>query len=320
MITLNSLLVRCKMEHIEPTGICTATELMEMSFPPAEWLIDELLPEGLTVLSGAPKIGKSWLSLQIALAVTTSSPLFGRKPPSDKHVLLLALEDNERRLQDRITKCGIAPSDKLNLTTRWDIGIPGLKDFLLEHPEIGLCIIDTLAVFSPSQDAKGRNAYDADVARMRQLHELGRDTNASLLLIHHDKQGEDSDWANKMNGSNGIIGTADTLIRLSVQKRGSMQGKLEVTGRDVEDVALNLKLNKEIMHWEIDKSQDDSQLTALQKSVLELVLPVPASIRSSTIAQKLGKEQSQISDILKKLTDRGYIFSPDYSEYSQTTS
>jgi len=85
-------------------------------------------------------------------------------------------------------------------------------------------------------------------------------------------------------------------------------------------VALNLKLNKEIMHWEIDKSQDDSQLTALQKSVLELVLPVPASIRSITIAQKLGKEQSQISDILKKLTDRGYIFSPDYGEYSQTTS
>ncbi len=308
------------MEHIEPNGICTATQLMEMSFQPPEWLIDKLLPEGLAVLSGAPKIGKSWLSLQIALAVTTSSPLFGRKPPFDKHVLLLALEDNERRLQDRITKCGIAPSDKLILTTRWDIGIPGLKDFLLKYPDIGLCIIDTLAVFSPSQDAKGRNAYDADVVRMRQLHELGRETNTSLLLIHHDKQGEDSDWTNKMNGSNGIIGTADTLIRLSVQKRGSKQGKLEVTGRDVEDVVLNLKLNEDTMHWKIDKNQDDNQLTGLQKSVLGLVPASPASTRSRAIAAKLGKEQSQISDILKKLIDRGYISNAEYGKYTQTTS
>ena len=60
---------------------------------------------------------------------------------------------------------------------------------------------------------------------MRQLHELGIDANTSLLLIHHDKQGEDSDWANKMNGSNGIIGTANTLIRLSVQKKRQQAGK-----------------------------------------------------------------------------------------------
>ena len=87
---------------------------------------------------------------------------------------------------------------------------------------------------------------------MRQLYELGIDINISLLLIHHDKQGKDSDWANKMNDSNGIIGTADTLIRLSVQKSGSKQAKLEVTGRDVEDVEFNPMLNEETMHWKID--------------------------------------------------------------------
>lgn len=298
--------------------ILTATELMKLEFSPPQWLVEGLLPEGLTVLSGAPKIGKSWLSLQIALSVTTASPLFGQAPTSEKNVLLLALEDNERRLQERITKCSLAPTDRLRLTTRWEYGLSGLTEFLLENPDIKLCIIDTLAVFSPSQDTKGRNAYDADVARMRELHTLGRDTDTSLLMIHHDKQGEDSDWASKMNGSSGVIGTADTLIRLSVQKRGSRQAKLQVKGRDIEDLELNLKLDETTMNWQIDKGQDDRQLTALQNDVLQLVPTIPASIRSREIADQLGKEQSQISDILKKLTNRGFIFGPVYSEYSKS--
>ena len=298
--------------------ILTAAELMKLEFPPPQWLVEGLLPEGLTVLSGAPKIGKSWLSLQIALSITTASPLFGRAPASEKSILLLALEDNERRLQERISKCGLTPSEKFCLTTKWEDGLPGLKQFLLDNPPIKLCIIDTLAVFLPSQDTRGRNAYDADVARMRELHNLGRDTGTSLLMIHHDKQGEDSDWASKMNGSSGVIGTADTLIRLSVQKRGSRQAKLQVTGRDIEDLELNLKLDDTTMSWQIDKGQDDRQLTALQNDVLQLVPLTPASIRSREIADKLAKEQSQISDILKKLTNRGYVFSSAYSEYSKS--
>jgi len=298
--------------------IYTAAELMKLELPPPQWLIEGLLPEGLTVLSGAPKIGKSWLSLQIALSITTASPLFGRAPASEKSVLLLALEDNERRLQERISKCGLTPSENFCLTTEWQDGVSGLKQFLLDNRNIKLCIIDTLAVFLPSQDAKGRNAYDADVTRMRELHNLRRDTGTSLLMIHHDKQGEDSDWASKMNGSSGVIGTADTLIRLSVQKRGSKQAKLQVTGRDVADLELNLKLDDTTMSWQIYKEQDDRQLTALQNDVLQLVPLTPASIRSREIANKLAKEQSQISDILKKLTNRGFIFSPVYSEYSKS--
>lgn len=102
------------------------------------------------------------------------------------------------------------------------------------------------------------------------------------------------------------------------QKRGSRQAKLQVTGRDIEDLELNLKLDETTMNWQIDKGQDDRQLTALQNDVLQLVPTIPASIRSREIADQLGKEQSQISDILKKLTNRGFIFGPVYSEYSKS--
>ena len=103
---------------------------MEIKFSPPQWLIEGLLPEGLSILSGAPKIGKSWLSLQIALAVTTASPLFGRVPNSEKSVLLLALEDNERRLKDRISKCGLPTTDSFYITTQNNILIYTIKKLL----------------------------------------------------------------------------------------------------------------------------------------------------------------------------------------------
>ena len=308
------------MNKIEPPAIITAEELLKKEFPPAKWLIDDLLPEGVTVLSGAPKIGKSWLALQIALNITSSGSLFGSKTSSDKRVLLLALEDNGRRLQERIIKSTMPASNKLVLATEWTGGVEGLKTYLEESPGFDLCIIDTLGVFLPGQDTRGRNAYDADVSRMRQLHLLFKSNGTSLLLIHHDKQGEDGDWANKMNGSSGIIGTADTLMRLSVQQRGEKKAKLQVTGRDVEDIELSLKLNEEVMHWQIDKNQDETPLTGLQKSVLDLVSEEPTSTKSGIIASKLNKEQSQISGILKKLKVKGYIYNPHYGEYSKTSS
>ena len=308
------------MDKIDTSLIFSAEELMKLEFSPPKWLIDDLLPEGVTVLSGAPKIGKSWLSLQIALNITSSGRLFGSKSSSDKRVLLLALEDNGRRLQERIIKSTLPASNKFILTTDWTTGIEGLRTFLKKPPRFDLCIIDTLGVFLPGQDSKGRNAYDADVARMRQLHMLYKSTGTSLLLIHHDKQGEDGDWANKMNGSNGIIGTADTLMRLSVQQRGERKAKLQVAGRDVEDIELSLKLNEQIMQWQIDKDQNESPLTGLQKSVLDLVPKDPMSIKSSIIAEKLDKEQSQISDILKRLKVKGYIFNPQYGDYTRIQS
>ena len=101
---------------------------------------------------------------------------------------------------------------------------------------------------------------------------------------------------------------------------GEKKAKLQVTGRDVEDIELSLKLNEEVMHWQIDKNQDETPLTGLQKSVLDLVSEEPTSTKSSIIASKLNKEQSQISGILKKLKVKGYIYNPHYGEYSKTSS
>ena len=305
------------MEEKTLNPIFTSQDLMDQIFEPPQWIIDDLIPEGLTVLSGAPKIGKSWLALQIANAVATKEPLFGRKVSTEQYVLVLALEDNARRLQSRMKKGHFTGSEKLALCVEWPGGPERLSDFLKQNQEIGLVIIDTLAIFSPSDASRGSNVYESDVRRMRVLHQIVQATDTSIIVIHHDKQGEEGDWAQKINGSSGIIGTVDTLIRLSVTKRGSKEGNLHITGRDVEDIELLLQLEENLMRWGIDKDRDDKPLTPLHRDVLNLIPGNPETISSKSVSESLSKEQSQISDILGKLRNAGHVESPAWGRYTK---
>ena len=150
--------------------IFTSEALMDQTFDPPQWVIEDLIPEGLTVLAGAPTIGKSWLSLQIANAVATGEPLLGRKASKQEGVFVLALEDNPRRLQLRMDKGKFKPSKQLNFAVEFSMGPRGLAEYLNQNTDIKLVIIDTLAIFLPAGSTRGQNAYDSDVGRMRQLH------------------------------------------------------------------------------------------------------------------------------------------------------
>ena len=82
----------------------TAKELQNRTYPPVRYIIPGLIPEGLSLLVGRPKIGKSWMALDIALSVASGATCLGGRTPDQGDVLYCALEDNERRLKNRITR------------------------------------------------------------------------------------------------------------------------------------------------------------------------------------------------------------------------
>src|SRR4030081_2665210 len=84
--------------------IFSAAALQTMTFPPLNFILPGLVPEGATLLVSRPKFGKSWLVLDIAIATAASRLTLGELRPSAGDVLYLALEDGRRRLQRRITK------------------------------------------------------------------------------------------------------------------------------------------------------------------------------------------------------------------------
>ena len=78
-----------------------AEDLQNRTYEPTPFLVDELIPEGLHILAGAPKIGKSWLALWLCLCVSQDQPLWNFAVTQGE-VLYLSLEDSFQRIQTRL--------------------------------------------------------------------------------------------------------------------------------------------------------------------------------------------------------------------------
>lgn len=88
----------------EAIATITANSLQSKEFPPLRYAVDGYLAEGVTLLAGKPKIGKSWMALDFAMAVAIGSVALGRVRCRQGPVLYCALEDNHRRLQRRMSQ------------------------------------------------------------------------------------------------------------------------------------------------------------------------------------------------------------------------
>lgn len=210
--------------NAQPLKVHSARELAEMLIPPIRYIVDELVPVGLGVLVAKPKIGKSWMILDLCLAVAAGEP-FLNFPTHQHGTLYLALEDGPSRMQRRIKKLmegRQAPENMHALfdAPRMDEGLLDvLGSYLDEHPEIHLVCIDTLSKVKPKAKPF-ENAYDADYDYMGILKKFADSRGICLLIVHHTRKGKNMDDAfDNINGSTGIMGAADFTIVLDKQNR-----------------------------------------------------------------------------------------------------
>ena len=243
-------------------GIKSAAELLKTDFPPIRWIVPGLIGEGLTLINGAPKIGKSWLVLNLAIAAASGGAFLGELPATQTGTLYLALEDTERRLKNRLQKLKAPDTDHLKITTAWRDGYMGLENYLKAHEEIGLVIIDTLARFANIEDM---NDYTITTNAMARLKRIADDLNIAIILIHHAKKtgarSSGADWMESALGSTGLTGATDSTIFID-RKRGKETtdntATLYATGRDAADIKHKLKLDLDLGGWTItDKPQND---------------------------------------------------------------
>jgi hypothetical protein len=85
-------------------GIYTAAQLQHQIFPEVSFCVPGLIPDGLTIIAGRPKIGKSWLALDICIAIAAGRFCLGDRQPAQGDVLYAAMEDNRKRMQRRIDR------------------------------------------------------------------------------------------------------------------------------------------------------------------------------------------------------------------------
>ena len=215
--------------------------LMTTPLKPMEFLVDGLIAQGLYILAGNQKVGKSWLALDICLSIAKGEKVLGRETTQGV-ALYLCLEDSYVRVQNRLYELTDEPTDKLYFSLLANTIGDGLeeqiRDFKTEHTDLKLVVIDTLQKVRSGDE----QTYASDYREMSALKNLAAELGITILLVHHLRKCKDSDPFKMISGTSGITGCADGSFVLKREDRSQPYATLSVVGRDIEDGDIALKM------------------------------------------------------------------------------
>ncbi|WP_455361636.1 AAA family ATPase [Streptomyces sp. SYSU K21746] len=274
-----------------PRTAWTADQLMAAEFPEPKWAVPGILAEGVSLLAGPPKVGKSWLSLGLGLSVAAGGKAFDSVPVKGGPVLYLALEDTPRRLQTRMGKLlGGQPAPAgLTLVTECPPfpqgGVEAIAQWLDRNPDARMVVIDVFAKMR-GQSPQGVSAYDADYVAVGYAKRLADHYGIAVVLVHHVRKMASEDFLTEVSGTNGIAGAADATLVLK-RARGQADGILHVTGRDVNEAEYALQFQEASGAWHLlDGPASDHTIGDTRAAILRHVRANPGA-KPKDIAEAL---------------------------------
>lgn len=245
--------------------------LMDMKLPPTKFCVETLLPQGICMLGGTPKIGKSWLVLDLCIRIAKGEPIWSL-PTKKGTTLYLCLEDPLRRVQERLNMLtdDVPPNAYFAIAagTLADGLCEQIRKFVSEHPDTVLVAIDTFQIV---RTGCIDTSYANDYGEVRQMKQLADELNISILLVHHLRKQGDSDPLNKLSGTTGISGAVDAVFVLDKSKRNAQGATLICTGRDIEYREMELKLSKETCAWEMVSDSIENPQLILPEEMISLI-------------------------------------------------
>ena len=251
--------------------IIDADTLMTTPLPVSQFVVEGLLPQGLHILAGAAKVGKSWLALWLCLQVAKGEPIWNL-PSRRGTVLYLCLEDSLSRIQARLFQITEeAPSSLYFATMAGSIGNgleEQIEEFLQAHPDTVLVVIDTLQKVRIANTKA--SAYANDYQELSSLKRLADQACVAILAIHHIHKTQDEDPFNRISGTTGISGVTDTNFVLLKKRRGGTEATLYCVGRDIAYQELSLRFQKETHLWELTEPMEETESTPMNEEVLKL--------------------------------------------------
>lgn len=219
--------------------IYSSEYIMNTQMKPIEYCVDGLISQGLFILAGAPKVGKSWLALDMCLSIAKREKVLG-KATSCGHAVYLSLEDSLIRLQNRLYELTDDPSDNLHFAIMAESisnGLPEQIEYCRKRfDDLKIVVIDTLQKVRNESES----SYSSDYKELSVLKSLADKLGIAIVLVHHTRKCSDSDPFNMISGSTGLSGCVDGSMVLIESKRGSRKAKLHCVGRDIENQEINV--------------------------------------------------------------------------------
>ena len=318
----SELLEMVKNQPIRPPAqTINAADLMRREYQEPNFAVQDIIPEGLTLFAGKPKLGKSWLVLSVALAVASGGRAFGKIPVKQGAVLYLALEDSHRRLQARLEQVlgDAVPPAALEFRTELprldDGGVLEIQDWLETHPNARLVILDTLARVKP-RAAKNSQLYDADSDALKPLHRLALERGLAILIVHHTRKAGADDVFDTISSSTGLTGIVDAMMVLR-RARNEASAILSVTGRDIEEKDLAMMFDPVTALWTINgDAKLYESVTPERRAVLD-ALTVPMT--PAEIAKVLNRDAPSTRKLIFGMKGAGLVRRLSDGKYQPVT-
>jgi AAA domain len=290
-----------------------ASDLQNMTFAPVRYVLPGYVSEGVSILAGKPKVGKSWLTFDLCIAAAAGRLTLGTLKPLQGDVLYLALEDSNRRLKGRMAKLlrgseGRWP-ERLTLTTEWrradEGGLADIENWCKSVSLPVLIVIDTLEKFRPLQNGK-TPAYSADYQAITGLQKIAGELGIAIVINHHVRKMEAEDPFDTVSGTLGLTGAADTIL---VLKRQSGAVTLHARGRDIEESETALQFDRGTCRWTILGAAADVHMSQEQAAVLKALEHAGADgLAVSEIMAATGSNSRGAMDtLLFKMKEAGKV-------------
>lgn len=286
----------------------SAGDLRNKHFEPTVWVVPKVVPQGLIIFGGRPKLGKSWLALQVAIAVAEAGIVFGTQCEAGD-VLYAALEDPERRLKDRMWKLKGQSVWPLRLNFLCEVqradqgGVELIRKWIEQAANPRLVIIDTLAKVRPDK-GRNENSYDADYKAVTSWKALADEFNIAVILVHHVRKQEAEDPLEMISGTNGLTGAADAILILGRSSRGCTLGG---RGRDLEEFELAISFNSESCRWSVLGDAADVQRSKERKAIISLLDRSPKPLSPTAITNGTNYSNDAVRQLLLKMVEAGEI-------------
>ncbi len=257
-------------KEVKLLEVVDSETLMDMQFPKSRFCIQSLLPQGVSILGGAPKIGKSWMVLDWCVRIAKGENIWNL-PTEKGTVLYLCLEDSLARIQDRLNCITDEVPNNLYLATKSESIETGLiqqiQNFIITHTNTTLIVIDTFQMIRNHSELSYTNDYN-EIGKLKQYAD---EMSISILLVHHLRKQSDSDPLNKLSGTTGISGAVDAVFVLDKDKRNEYKANLLCTGRNIEQREFQLSFNRENCTWDLINDSLENPFPTMPQEMIDFI-------------------------------------------------
>ena len=303
-------------------------DLNKKNLPDIKWVIEDLIPEGLTILAARPKMGKSFLALYLAACVAKERRVWDKYRTNKSNVLYLAYEDSIQSIKYRQTKMFSSlninsdeyPKNFHICTDYQRLEKEKLDSHFHELSDQGMqfVIIDTMAS-GVVYNIGGQSMYFKEYELISALKNSSSKSGINVMLIHHTKKGVPTDSIEAVLGTTGITGAVDTIW---VMGKEGTQVYLDTAGKNVSSERLALTFDKKRFLWNLVGSVDPviHRLTIERSEILGILKDNENPMKTGEIAIKVNKSVSATSELLGKLNKETLVEKTGYGYWKAADS